>query len=122
MLKTKPDFSGRGLEIHFRAEQEQDRLGVDQDLDALVLDHFIEGLLLGRPFHGVFHAGAAAILDADAQAHDGRVRPGDDRLHARGGGIGQRHHLGAGSCSCLGHVRSPYHILSATRASSDMRR
>src|SRR3984957_8823088 len=31
------------LEIHLRAEQEQHRLRIDQQLDPLVLDHFIRG-------------------------------------------------------------------------------
>ena len=67
LLKTKPDFSIDCLVVHLGAEQEQHRLGIDEDLDALVLDDLIERLLLLRPFHRVFHAGAAAILDAEAQ-------------------------------------------------------
>ena len=83
MLNTKPDF--RAVEawiVHLGAEQEHHRLGVDQHLDALVLDHLVEGLLILGPFHGVFHAGAAAVLDADAQADDRLLGLGHDLAHA----------------------------------------
>src|SRR6185503_2009968 len=40
------EHEGRGelvdLEIHLGAEQEHDRLGIDEQLDALVLDDFVE--------------------------------------------------------------------------------
>src|SRR3954454_829447 len=57
-----------GFVIHLGAEQEQHGLGIDQDLDAPVLD-----LLVGRPdlvliFDGIGLPGAAAVLDADAQS------------------------------------------------------
>ena len=49
-----------------------------------------------RIFHGVFHAGAAAVLDADAHAGDGLFRPRHHVLNAQRRGIGQAHHLGSG--------------------------
>src|SRR5947207_10023875 len=56
------------LVVHLRAEEVEYRLWVDQDTGALVLDHLVERLLFVRPSHGVLHAGAAALLDADAGA------------------------------------------------------
>src|SRR2546430_12389562 len=57
-----------GLVVHLGAEQEQHGLRVDQDLHAPVLDHLVGGTDLMRVFDRVGLAGAAAILDADAQA------------------------------------------------------
>src|ERR1700677_5156839 len=45
------------LEIHFRAEQKQNGLGVDQHLNALVLDDFVERRDVFGEFHRVGHAG-----------------------------------------------------------------
>src|ERR1700761_827891 len=59
-----------GLVVHLGAEQEQDRLGVDQDLDALVLDDFVGGANFMGVFDRIGLAGAAAVLDSDAQADD----------------------------------------------------
>src|SRR5262249_42911425 len=58
-----------GLVVHLGAEQEQHRLGIDQDPDALVLDHLVRLFDSLGIFHRIGHAGAAAILDADAYAH-----------------------------------------------------
>src|SRR6516225_4207850 len=63
----------------------------------LVIDHLVEWLLLARPSHGVLHAGAAALLDADAGPHDVRSLRRHDCLDALGGGLRQHHHLGARS-------------------------
>src|SRR3954451_5416652 len=63
-----------GLVVHFGAEQEQPRLGIDQDLDALVLDNLIGGFDVVGIFDRVGLPGAAAVLDADAQAHDLGIR------------------------------------------------
>src|SRR5271165_2774689 len=71
--------------VHLAAEQEHGRGGVDEDLDALVLDHLLEPLPLLGVFDEIAEARAAARLDADTQAQDlllGRaVLPlGDQRL------------------------------------------
>src|SRR5215212_9185739 len=57
-----------GLVVHLGAEQEEHRLRVDQDFHAPVLDHFVGRADLVGVFDGVGLPGAAAILDADAQA------------------------------------------------------
>src|SRR6201991_2747019 len=59
-----------GLVVHLGAEQEQHGLGVDQDLHALILDHLVGRTDLVGIFDRVGLTGAAAILDADAQADD----------------------------------------------------
>ena len=91
LLKTKLDEQLVDLEIHLRAEQEQQRLGIDQQLDALVLDDLVERRGAFGEFHRVGHAGAAAILDADAQADDRLVRIGDDLMDPGGRGVGDTH-------------------------------
>src|SRR5437868_7316851 len=53
-----------GLVVHLGAEQEQYGLGVDQNLDALVLHHFVGRLHIVGVFHRVGLPGTAAILDA----------------------------------------------------------
>ena len=63
-----------GLVVHLGAEQEQHGLGIDQDLDALVLDHLVGGTDLVGIFDRVGLPGAAAVLDADAQARRSRNR------------------------------------------------
>src|SRR5215813_12286364 len=50
-----------GLVIHLGADQEQDRLRVDQHAHALVLDHLVGGADLVGIFHRIGHAGAAAV-------------------------------------------------------------
>src|ERR1700733_10558799 len=54
-----------GLVVHLGAQEEQDRLGVDQHAYALVLDQLVGRLDLLGVFHRIGHAGAAAVLDAD---------------------------------------------------------
>ena len=54
------------------------------------------GLARFRIFHRVFHAGAAAVLHADAHGFDLLAGGGLKRADALGGGIGEVHHLGAG--------------------------
>ena len=56
-----------GLVVHLGAEQEQHGLGIDQDLDALVLDHFVGRADLVGVFDRVGLPGAAAVLDPDAK-------------------------------------------------------
>src|SRR5262249_17393093 len=99
-------------------------------------------------FDLVGHAGAAALGDAHAQAHHRPVGLGQNSLHARGGGFGQPHHLGFRTGRAHLDIRpdlilnkeefpavpkpyisirrtqyqsEPYHMLSTSRASSDMR-
>src|SRR6516164_11629579 len=67
LLKTNCAESLSTL-IHFGAEQEQHRLGIDQDAHAFVLDHLIQRIDLRGIFHGVGHAGAAAVFHADAHS------------------------------------------------------
>src|SRR3954465_2017092 len=132
----------RRLVVHLGAEQEQHRLRIDEDLDALVLDDVLAGLRAFRVLHRVGHAGAAAVLDADAHAGDRPLGLLDDLLDAVRGGVRERQDLEAGQ----GHhslrrpgsrpgqkhlawkirigsrfVEGAYHMSSATRASSDMR-
>src|SRR3954454_22142005 len=64
-----------GLVVHLGAEQEQHRLGIDRDLDAAVLDHLVGGADFMGIFDRVGLAGATAVLDADAQAHDLGIGP-----------------------------------------------
>src|SRR6476659_2598997 len=54
--------------IHLGAEQEQHGSRIDEDAHALVLDHLIMRRLRLGIAHGVFHAGATALLHADAEA------------------------------------------------------
>ena len=87
------------LEIHFGAKEKQHRPGVDGEADALVLDHFIARCRAGGDFHGIGHAGAAAVPDADTQRRVVPTLAGQHLAHARGGGLGQLHHL-----RCLFHL------------------
>ena len=59
------------LVVDLGADQEQHRLGLDQDGDALVLDHLVQRIGGLGVFEDVFLAGAAAVLHADAQARVG---------------------------------------------------
>src|SRR6516162_56172 len=93
-----------GLVVHLGPKQEQYGLWIDQDLHTLILDHFVGRVDRLGVLHRVFHAGAAAIFDADANASHGLPRPRHHVLDARRGGIGKSHHLRPGSCH--GH-RSP---------------
>src|SRR6185295_10846223 len=86
-----------GLVVHLGAEQEQHGLGVDQDLDALVLDHLVGGADLVGIFYGVGLAGAAAILDADAETHDLGIGARGQFADTRGRSIRQAHDLRAGA-------------------------
>ena len=92
-LKTKLDDSLSTLKSICGAEQEQQRLRIDQQLDALVLDHLVVGGDGLGEFHRVGHAGAAAVLDADPDADDRLVGGGDDLLDPRRGGVGHAHRL-----------------------------
>jgi len=69
-------------------------------------------------FHGVGHAGAAAVLDADTHARDRLLRFGHDGLDALGGGVRQPHHLGSGPGS--GHFVSPVVRVQGPAAESTM--
>lgn len=65
-------------EVHLGAEQGQLGFGVDENARAVLLDHFVEAILLARVLDRVREATAAALLDADAQSD--HVGP---RLHQR---------------------------------------
>src|SRR5262249_7410881 len=86
-----------GAIVHFGTEQEHDGRRVDQEHDPLGLDALVVRPARSRIFHGVFHAGAAAVLDPDADAFDLLARPGSQRANTLGGGLGQAHHSRAGT-------------------------
>src|SRR5688572_7085653 len=52
--------------VHLAAEQEHGGGGIDEDGDALLLDHVLEFLAVLGVFDDVGKAGAALLLDADA--------------------------------------------------------
>src|SRR5262249_30341596 len=115
-----------------RPEQKQDSFRINHDLDALVLDHLVGRTYGFGIFHGVFHACASAILDANTHAGDWLVGAGHYFLDAHRGGIGEPHHLRSGSCCCHGHPcqtlmcclavpTATHHIFNTSRASSDIR-
>src|SRR5438105_6063943 len=58
------------LVVHLGAQQEQHGLGIDQDLHALVLDDLVGRANLVGVLDRIGLPGAAAVLDADPQAHD----------------------------------------------------
>src|SRR5262249_23214194 len=91
-----------GLVVHLGAEQEQHGLGVDQDFHALVLDHLVGGADLVSVFDGVGLTGAAAVLDADAQADDLGIGALGQFVDARSRGVRQLHHLRTGARFRLG--------------------
>src|SRR3954468_4642978 len=62
-----------GLVVHLGAEQEQHGLRIDQDLDAAVFHHLVGGAGFVGVVARVGLPGAAAVLDADAQADDFRI-------------------------------------------------
>ena len=82
--------------VHLGAEQEQHGLGIDQDLDALVLDDLVGRADIMGVFDSVGLSGTAAVLDADAQAHDLGIGPLGQLADALGSSVRQPHHLRAG--------------------------
>src|SRR6266508_4419729 len=96
-----------GLVVHLGAEQEQHRLGIDEHPHALVLDHLVELLDALGIFHGVGHAGTAAVLDADAHADYRLHRIGHHVFDALGGGVGEPDHLGSRPVGHLPALLSP---------------
>ena len=58
------------LVVHLGAEQKQHGLGIDQDLDALVLNDLVGGADIVGVFDRLGLPGAAAVLDPDPQADD----------------------------------------------------
>jgi glutathione S-transferase len=93
--------------IHLGAQQEQHCLGIDQDAHALVLDDFVQRIDLLGIIHDVGHAGAAAVLNADAHGGDRMIGFRHHRLDAFRRGFGEPHHLRSGPSN--GHL----HILRA---------
>ena len=82
------------LVVHLGADKEHHRLGVDEDADALVFDHFIERADGFGVIHRVAHPGAAAVLHAYTDADITAVRFRHDRLNLCRGNIGEAHDLG----------------------------
>src|SRR5665213_1332132 len=81
--------------IQFGADQEQDGLGVDENLHALVLHHFFKWPGVFGVGHGVAHAGAAAVGDAHPEAEILAVGARHDFLQARRCRLSQLDRLGA---------------------------
>src|SRR5581483_10175696 len=86
-----------GHVVHLGAQQVHDGLGVDQHAGAVVLHHLVEALLLAGPVERVLHAGAAALLDADAQAGAAGALGRQDGPDALGRPVGELHYLRPGS-------------------------
>src|ERR1700746_816178 len=84
-----------GLVVHLGAEQEQHGLGVHQDLHALVLDDLVRWANFVGIFDRVGLPGAAAILDADPQAHDFGIGALCQFLDALRSSLGKLHDLRA---------------------------
>src|SRR5204862_285764 len=101
-------------------DQEQDGLGVDENLDPLVFHHFLERLDLRSIVHGVAHAGAAAIGDADPNALIFAVGLRHDLADACGGGLGQLDRLRALTAGFCGHPIH-HHMFRSSLASSLIR-
>ena len=91
-----------GLVVHLGAEQEQHGLGIDQDLDALVLDDLVGRADVMGVFDRVGLPGAAAVLDADAQADDLGIGALGQLGNALRRGFGQFHDLRTGPRLRLG--------------------
>ena len=93
---TQPQSrKARHLEVNLGADQEQHRLRVHEDGHALVFDDLVERRGGFGILEHVLLPGAAAVLHADAQTHVGLLALGHDLLHARGGAVGEGHHLRA---------------------------
>src|SRR6476660_8272010 len=122
IVEDEPRAELLGDEIHFRADEKEDRLRLDVDLHALVLDDFVERLHLFGIIHRVGHAGAAAIGHADTHALILAVRLGHDFANARRGGIRQLDRLRALATRlrCVGRGLHQY-MFNSSFASSLMR-
>src|ERR1700721_1439084 len=81
--------------IHLGAEDEHDRLGIDQHGDALVLDDLVEFALLVGVFEGVAEARAATRAYADAHADRGLAALREQRLDALRRRVGPLEGLGS---------------------------
>ena len=81
------------LVVHLGAEEIHDRSRLDQQHRTSILDNLVVRLLRLSQGHGVFHAGAATLLDADPQAQRTWVRF-HEVANARGGGFRQCHGFG----------------------------
>src|SRR5712664_587349 len=94
-----------GLVVHLVAQQKQYGLGIDQDLHALVLDDLVGGTDLVGVFDRIGLPGAAAVLDADPQAHDLGIGAFGQISNALRRRVGQLHDLRAGPRLGLGRRR-----------------
>src|ERR1700733_14078123 len=90
------------LVVHLGTEQKQHSFGIDQDLDALVLDDLVGGADIVGVFDGIGLPGAAAVLDSDPQADDFGVGALGQFRNPQRGGFGQFHDLRAGPRLRLG--------------------
>ena len=83
LLNTNCDGELVGLVVHLGAEQIQHGLRIDDHARAVALDDLVELADAVGPGHGVLHAGAAALLDADLEALDLGSLGGHQGLDAR---------------------------------------
>src|SRR6185437_14632852 len=79
--------------VHFGADDEHRRLRIDEDRDALGLDHLVELALLVGIFERVGEPRAAAAAHADADADRRLAAPGQQRLDALRRRIRHHHRL-----------------------------
>ena len=77
------------LEIHHRAEEEECGFGLDKDVNPFIFNVIVACDGLAHVCQRVGLARAAGVLDADADAEDGRIAVGDDFADAVGGGVGR---------------------------------
>src|SRR5579872_1514013 len=111
----------RRLVVDLRAEQEEHRLGLDEDGDALVLDDLVKRRGGFGVFDHVLLAGAAAVLHAHAQADVAAVGAAQDLAHARRGALGERDDFRPRTAqACWGDLIHQ-NIFSCSLASSDIR-
>src|SRR5690606_29325530 len=128
------------LEIHLGAEQIKSGFRRDPDMSAGMLDVVVLRVGVLDQINRVFHAGTAALFDADTDAARIFARL-DDFPDARSGGVGHRHDLKATHCllhsvpvqgrtnavlrnqhgEVCGQLQAAQYQPTATCASSDMR-
>src|SRR5262249_2368673 len=107
----------------FGADQKQDRLRLNEDLDALILHHLVHRAGGFGIIHGVTHAGAAAIGDAHAHAQIFAFGIFHDLTQASRRRFCEAHGLGAfaAGTESFGHFGVHQYMFNSSLASSLMR-